>query len=92
MEIVSDKSRATYERVFGRHGDGPEKSMMIGNSLKSDVLPAIQAGSWGVYVPHELNWAFEHAEAPARRAALPADRASRRAVAALIEEIGQHGR
>jgi putative hydrolase of the HAD superfamily len=64
VEIVSHKSRATYERVFARHGGGPEQSMMIGNSLKSDVLPAIQAGSWGVYVPHELNWAFEHADAP----------------------------
>jgi putative hydrolase of the HAD superfamily len=64
VEIVSDKTRSTYERVFSRHGDGPERSMMIGNSLKSDVLPAIAAGSWGVYVPHDLTWAYEHAEAP----------------------------
>jgi putative hydrolase of the HAD superfamily len=64
VEIVSDKNRATYERVFNRHGDGPEKSMMIGNSLKSDVLPAIAAGGWGVYVPHDLTWAYEHADAP----------------------------
>ena len=64
VEIVSDKNRSTYERVFSRHGDGPQKSMMIGNSLKSDVLPAIAAGSWGVYVPHDLTWAYEHAEAP----------------------------
>ena len=64
VEIVSDKNRATYERVFSRHGDGPTQSMMIGNSLKSDVLPALAAGSWGVYVPHDLTWAWEHAEAP----------------------------
>ncbi|MEW9834525.1 HAD family hydrolase [Mesorhizobium marinum] len=64
VEIVSDKNRATYERIFGRHGGGPAASMMIGNSLKSDVLPAIAAGSWGVYVPHDLTWAYEHAEAP----------------------------
>jgi putative hydrolase of the HAD superfamily len=64
VEIVSQKSRVTYESVFARYGDGPDKSMMIGNSLKSDVLPAIQAGSWGVYVPHELNWALEHADTP----------------------------
>jgi putative hydrolase of the HAD superfamily len=38
--------------------------MMIGNSLKSDVLPALAAGSWGVYVPHDLTWAYEHAETP----------------------------
>jgi len=64
IEIVSDKTPATYERVFKRHGDGPARSMMIGNSLKSDVLPALAAGSWGVFVPHDLTWAYEHAEAP----------------------------
>jgi len=64
VEIVSDKTAATYERIFTRYGDGPARSMMVGNSLKSDVLPAIQAGSWGVYVPHSVTWAFEHAEVP----------------------------
>ena len=64
VEIVSDKSAATYERIFTRHGDGPERAMMVGNSLKSDIVPAIQAGSWGVYVPHSLTWALEHDEAP----------------------------
>jgi putative hydrolase of the HAD superfamily len=38
--------------------------MMVGNSMKSDVLPAIEAGSWGVYVPHDLTWSVEHGEAP----------------------------
>ena len=64
VEIVSDKTAATYERIFTRHGDGPERSMMVGNSLRSDVVPAIEAGSWGVYVPHDLTWAVEHAEPP----------------------------
>jgi putative hydrolase of the HAD superfamily len=65
VEIVSDKSPSTYERIFSRHGDGPACSMMVGNSLKSDVVPAIRAGSWGVYVPHSLTWALEHDEEPA---------------------------
>jgi putative hydrolase of the HAD superfamily len=65
VEIVSDKTADTYRRVFGRHADGSERSMMVGNSLKSDVIPAIAAGSWGVYVPHELTWVHEHAEEPA---------------------------
>ena len=64
VEIVSEKDASTYERVFSRHGDGPERAMMVGNSLKSDIVPAIAAGSWGVHVPHELNWALDHAEAP----------------------------
>ncbi len=64
VEIVSDKNRITYERAFSRHGDGPARAMMIGNSLKSDVLPAIEAGGWGVFVPHDLTWIVEHADEP----------------------------
>jgi putative hydrolase of the HAD superfamily len=64
VEIVSDKSPLTYQRIFTRHGDGPERSMMVGNSLKSDVVPAIEIGSWGIFIPHPLTWAMEHAEPP----------------------------
>jgi putative hydrolase of the HAD superfamily len=64
VEIVSDKNADTYRRVFARHGDGPDGAMMVGNSLRSDILPAIEAGSWGVFVPHELTWIHEQAEEP----------------------------
>lgn len=64
VEIVSNKTRETYENVFRRHGEGPLRSMMVGNSLKSDILPALAAGSWGVYVPHPLTWAIEKADPP----------------------------
>lgn len=64
VEIVSDKTAATYDRAFTRHGDGPNHAMMVGNSLRSDVLPAIEAGSWGVYVPHDLTWDYERADEP----------------------------
>jgi putative hydrolase of the HAD superfamily len=65
VEIVSDKSAELYDRVFSRHGDGPGRSMMVGNSLKSDIVPALKAGCWGVYVPHSLTWALEQDETPA---------------------------
>ncbi|MFD2738201.1 HAD family hydrolase [Sulfitobacter aestuarii] len=64
VEIVSRKDRETYQRVFERHGDGPTRGVMAGNSMRSDVLPMIEAGGWGVYVPHGLVWAIEHAEPP----------------------------
>lgn len=64
VEIVSEKTPQIYDRIFRRHADGAERSMMVGNSLKSDVVPAIEAGSWGVHVPHELTWVLEHVEAP----------------------------
>lgn len=77
-EIVSDKSAATYRRIFARHGDGPERAMMVGNSLKSDVVPAIEAGGWGTFIPHPLTWALEHADAPTDAPALSPDRTDRR--------------
>jgi putative hydrolase of the HAD superfamily len=64
VEIVSDKSAEVYDRVFARHADGPQRSMMVGNSLRSDIVPALAAGCWGVYVPHSLTWALEHDEPP----------------------------
>ncbi len=64
VEIVADKQASTYRRVFTRHANGPERAMMVGNSLKSDVIPAIEAGGWGVHVPHAVTWAMESAEPP----------------------------
>lgn len=62
VEIVSDKTDATYRRAFA--AEGPHRAMMVGNSVKSDVIPAIDAGAWGVHVPHELEWAIEAAPLP----------------------------
>lgn len=64
VEIVSDKTATVYQQVFARHGAKIDQSMMVGNSLKSDVLPVIAAGGWGVHIPHDLTWALEHAEEP----------------------------
>ena len=64
VEIVTEKTAQTYATSFARHGHGPERALMVGNSLKSDVLPALEAGGWGVHVPHGETWALEHADAP----------------------------
>ncbi|MCT8161580.1 HAD family hydrolase [Pseudoruegeria sp. SHC-113] len=68
VEIVSDKTQATYESIFARHAEGAAAAVMVGNSLRSDVLPALAAGAWGVYVPHDLTWAYEQGEAPGSHA------------------------
>jgi putative hydrolase of the HAD superfamily len=62
VEIVSDKTASTYLKIFG--AQDVKAGMMVGNSLKLDVLPMISAGGFGVHVPHELTWALEHAERP----------------------------
>ena len=90
VEIVSDKTAEEYSRIFTRHGTGAAEGLMAGNSLKSDVLPMIAAGGWGVHVPHELTWSFEHAappEDPARFATLP----DLQALPALVARITATG-
>lgn len=65
VEIISDKTPAAYARIFERHTDGAAHTVMVGNSMRSDVLPALAAGSYGVFVPHDLTWSYELAEEPA---------------------------
>ncbi len=64
VEIVSGKTRPVYEDIFDRHGDGAAHAMMVGNSIRSDVRPAIEAGGWGIHIPHDLTWEVEHDEPP----------------------------
>lgn len=65
VEIVSAKTASAYSDIFARHGTGAVHGLMAGNSMASDVVPMIKAGGWGIYVPHGLSWAIEHADAPA---------------------------
>jgi putative hydrolase of the HAD superfamily len=64
VEIVSEKDASTYERIFARHGTGAGEAAMCGNSLRSDILPALEAGAWAAHVPYPLTWAHEMAETP----------------------------
>jgi putative hydrolase of the HAD superfamily len=64
VEIVSEKDAATYDRVFARHGTGAAQAAMCGNSLRSDILPALEAGAHAAHIPYPLTWAHEMAEAP----------------------------
>ncbi|MGG7564637.1 HAD family hydrolase [Rhodovulum sp. DZ06] len=86
VEIVSEKTAATYLSAFARHGVGPESALMTGNSLKSDVIPALEAGAWGVHIPYHVTWAHEMAPEPVGR---PRYRALDRidALPALIEGL-----
>jgi putative hydrolase of the HAD superfamily len=64
VEIVSEKDASTYERVFARHGTGAAEAAMCGNSMRSDILPALEAGAHAAHVPYPLTWAHELADAP----------------------------
>lgn len=64
VEIVSEKDASTYVRVFDRHGTGAAEAAMCGNSVRSDILPALEAGAYAAHVPYPLVWAHEMADAP----------------------------
>lgn len=64
IEVVSEKTSDTYRTLFSRHGAGANTALMIGNSLKSYILPALDAGSVGVHVPYAITWGLEVAEEP----------------------------
>ena len=63
VEIVSEKDEPTYSRLFARLGATPENFVMIGNSLKSDILPVAKLGFPAVHVPYHANWIHEHVPA-----------------------------
>ena len=60
VQIVSEKNAATYTRVIARSGVPADRFLMIGNSLKSDVLPAIEAGAMAIHIPYAVTWAHEN--------------------------------
>jgi putative hydrolase of the HAD superfamily len=61
IEVVSEKDPATYAAIFRRHDIDPSRFVMVGNSLRSDILPVLELGARGIHVPYEITWAMEHA-------------------------------
>lgn len=81
VEIVSEKDEATYARLLARHGDGAARAAMVGNSVRSDILPMLAAGGHAVHIPYPSTWSHE-------MAAVPADHPRYHAVAAMGELVG----
>lgn len=65
IEIVSDKSRQGYADILHHYQIAPDAFLMVGNSLRSDILPVLELGGQGVYIPYETTWLHEMAETPA---------------------------
>jgi putative hydrolase of the HAD superfamily len=64
VEVVSHKTEAAYTAILNRQGVDPHRFLMVGNSLKSDVLPVLKVGGKAVHIPAALSWSHEHAEPP----------------------------
>lgn len=64
VEILSNKRPETYESLLRRHAIPSERFLMVGNSLRSDILPVLDLGGSAVWVPHQFTWVHEVAEPP----------------------------
>ena len=63
VEIVSNKLPETYEAILRRHKIDPAHFLMVGNSLRSDVLPILEIGGQAVFIPYHITWAHEEVAA-----------------------------
>ncbi len=64
IEVVSHKTPQSYKRILERHSILPGRFLMVGNSLKSDILPVLALGVSAVHIPYALTWLHEQAELP----------------------------
>jgi putative hydrolase of the HAD superfamily len=62
IEVVSEKDEFVYRAILARHGIAPSEFLMVGNSLKSDILPVVAMGAHAVFVPYATTWIHEHVE------------------------------
>jgi putative hydrolase of the HAD superfamily len=60
VEIVSEKDVESYRRILERRGIKPEEFVMVGNSLRSDVVPVLELGARAVHIPYQVTWHHEH--------------------------------
>ena len=64
IEIVSEKDKGTYQKILDKNKIKPSRFVMVGNSLRSDILPVLEIGGSTVYVPYHIDWAHEKASKP----------------------------
>lgn len=62
IEVMSDKQLANYELLLRKLSITPEEFLMIGNSVKSDVLPVINLGGHAIHIPFHTTWEYEQVE------------------------------
>lgn len=64
VEVVREKDAAAYREIVQRFSMTPERTWMVGNSPKSDIHPALEAGLRAIFVPHERTWSLEIVDLP----------------------------
>ncbi len=64
IEVVSDKTVKSYARLFKNHGLNPERVVMVGDSIRSDILPILELGGAAIYIPYQVTWQHEAGDVP----------------------------
>lgn len=59
IQVVLEKDVATYAQLLVEWGIAPDRFLMVGNSVKSDILPILELGGAGVHIPYHVTWAHE---------------------------------
>lgn len=59
IEIISEKDQASYRALLNRHNLDARRFLMVGNSLRSDILPIVALGGKAVHIPYHIAWAHE---------------------------------
>ncbi len=59
IEIVSEKDEEVYRRILERHAIAAERFVMVGNSVKSDILPVVAIGGNAIHIPYESHWVLD---------------------------------
>ena len=62
IEVVLEKDPATYDRILRQVGVAPPRFCMVGNSVRSDILPVLALGAHAVHIPYPLLWEHEHVD------------------------------
>lgn len=89
VEIVSEKNEQTYLRILQKYQLQPADFLMIGNSLKSDVLPVVHIGGQAIHIPYETTWAHEMVTDEQLSGKLFTTLNSIRELPALLENVGE---
>lgn len=92
VDVLSEKNVDAYQAVFKRRGIEPSKFVMVGNSLRSDIVPVVSLGARAVHIPYHVTW--KHEEVP--ESELPADGwvriASIKALPTALDELADNAR
>lgn len=59
IEIMSDKKEADYQKLLNKVGCAPQNFLMLGNSIKSDILPILNLGGYAAHIPYHITWQYE---------------------------------